>query len=357
MQAQLIGTDKEVFTYLFPFYKWAISNILKKEVKQNKQPLIDALNKAIEQSPKFRDPDTQRVYRQVFLEDFQKTFLRIFVQLREKEKGLTSQLPASISVPTPPPTPLPAPNHKLKDYTELFINEDDETVQEYIRRIVYELKRLNWYTPELLALLQNEAYCKRTFEIGYPLLNQTRERTEPNGTYRYYVNPIEILGKNYYVCSQWWVNYHEFVPLLNQWMKELIQKNTNETVKPSTAKPTDYKHPIFSTPVFASNASAASAPTHEKKEYVPQVVRVSLSSYVTVQYVDSGDEDSFLIMSESHIIAGDSGSHIISENSPLGEALMGGREGCLATVYPHTIDNKPNPPYQVRILRIEKWKN
>ena len=71
--------------------------------------------------------------------------------------------------------------------------------------------------------------------------------------------------------------------------------------------------------------------------------RVALGSTVTVKFIDSGKEDSYMIVGT---VESDGFAHKISNASPLGEAVVGKSVGDIVEV-------KVAKPYRVEITKIE----
>lgn len=100
---------------------------------------------------------------------------------------------------------------------ESLYQRDDESVQAYVQRLVFTLYRENLLNEELLQKLQDKHYCKQTFGIQYPLLEQDERKTRPAGHSRYY-QTFKIAGK-YFLCSQWWkMMFPEYRYNLRKWV-------------------------------------------------------------------------------------------------------------------------------------------
>lgn len=73
---------------------------------------------------------------------------------------------------------------------------------------------------------------------------------------------------------------------------------------------------------------------------------VGINNTVTIQFVDDGSEESFKIVTT---VRGNSLENLISNESPLGKALLGKKEGDLAHVQVN-----PEVGYDVRVVKIVK---
>jgi hypothetical protein len=69
--------------------------------------------------------------------------------------------------------------------------------------------------------IQDKEYCKKTFNLQFPLIRLTSKGYKDNaGHGRYWSR--EIFGGKYYVCSQWWKDYHdEYLARLKIWLLKL----------------------------------------------------------------------------------------------------------------------------------------
>jgi hypothetical protein len=113
------------------------------------------------------------------------------------------EIPPTPVPPTATPTPEPLPlrigqlvQGEFRRILEAGVGNDDE----------FELQ---------IQLLQDLDYSKEMFHLQYPVLQE--ERLSRSGQYRYYVNPLWIRGKKYYLCSQW---SEISRPLLERWIRE-----------------------------------------------------------------------------------------------------------------------------------------
>jgi len=74
--------------------------------------------------------------------------------------------------------------------------------------------------------LQDEKYCKKVFDLSFPLLvkidtslsDYSRQRLDAKGYARYW---SEIFGKKYYVCNYW---YEKSKPLFEKWLETIESK-------------------------------------------------------------------------------------------------------------------------------------
>ncbi len=106
-----------------------------------------------------------------------------------------------------------------------FNKRENETIQNYVKRLLVLCRDNGFLTPERLAQLQDLKWCQLNFHLAYSLLEKNRWKTIVSGYSRYYKNFILTYnGTEYYVCSQWW---RELSPVyekdLEKWVKGLFQ--------------------------------------------------------------------------------------------------------------------------------------
>ena len=72
-----------------------------------------------------------------------------------------------------------------------------EKIGKYAKRIFTYLLENNLLTPSLIFLLQDKAYCSKTFGLSYPVLVDAKT----SNTYLYYC--YRVIIKGYGICQQW----------------------------------------------------------------------------------------------------------------------------------------------------------
>lgn len=92
-----------------------------------------------------------------------------------------------------------------------------------VRSTLKELVSSNSITEEQIRLLQDDNYCKNTFDINYPFLKKVLLGTlhslqrKINGHDRYWEKSIMIKGEKYFVCNDWYErNRTKFIAWSNQ---------------------------------------------------------------------------------------------------------------------------------------------
>ena len=106
----------------------------------------------------------------------------------------------------------------------LYKNENEIT-QDFVKRTL-RLFFNNNFLPEVeIRNMLDRDYCKRTFGIYYPILqNDRNELTDESGHFRYWLN--EIFGNEYYACSQWWKsNDRIYRERLSKWIRRIGEIN------------------------------------------------------------------------------------------------------------------------------------
>jgi len=109
----------------------------------------------------------------------------------------------------------------LKDLNIPLNKNENETVQEYVKKIMRLLLNSNSLSDDVISKLKDKEYCKRTFSIGFPLIRDISEGyKDATGRGRYWSR--ETFGGRYYVCSQWWKDRHdEHLIKIRQWLISL----------------------------------------------------------------------------------------------------------------------------------------
>lgn len=111
----------------------------------------------------------------------------------------------------------------------LYKNED-ESIQNYVKRLLENLFFNNLLSEELINQLQNKEYCKLAFDINYPLLEQDVSKIKPAGRARYYTT--FKLDNKYYVCKEWWKdNFSVYERKLKDWVSKIIERDKRKQIK------------------------------------------------------------------------------------------------------------------------------
>lgn len=103
---------------------------------------------------------------------------------------------------------------------ELYKNEN-ESIQDYVKRLLNILFSNNLLSENLVLQLQNREYCAAAFGINYPLLEQDINKIRSAGRARYYTT-FKLQNK-YYVCKEWW---KEKFPVYEKKLKDWVNKIT-----------------------------------------------------------------------------------------------------------------------------------
>ena len=79
----------------------------------------------------------------------------------------------------------------------------EESIQDYVKKVMRHLFSEKLLSESEVRKLQKKEYCKRTFNLQFPLLKNISEGyMGADGRPRYWAK--ETFGGQYYVCSQWW---------------------------------------------------------------------------------------------------------------------------------------------------------
>ena len=117
-------------------------------------------------------------------------------------------------------------NFQENGTVELAI-DSTEKIGIIVRSTIRKLVRENRFTHEHIKLLQDESYCKYTFDINYPflkLVEKNRSLTEQrkiNGYDRYWKDTVTINHERYLICNDWYErNKSKYI----RWVNHFVEK-------------------------------------------------------------------------------------------------------------------------------------
>lgn len=145
---------------------------------------------------------------ELFLRSYQ--MYRMFSETRKAERRI---LPVECAVKADP---------SESDYT------DADTYQELrigqlAQKVLGGMLRDGYASEEEIKAMETAEYSKQNFHLQYPLL---REDTGEERPIHYYKNPIEINGRRYRMCCEWFEQEgtNNDRPYLLEWIKKHIDK-------------------------------------------------------------------------------------------------------------------------------------
>lgn len=138
---------------------------------------------------------------------------RLDIKITDKNKR-------NIQPPTTKPQPYPSQIPQIIDKD--FERRPNETVQDWLKRILMQLFRNNMLTEEEIKNLHDKVYSKRATGMNYKLLFDTREESFIAGLYRSWKTPIY----GYYICSQL-TNTPYYENLIVNWLNKILEENKN----------------------------------------------------------------------------------------------------------------------------------
>ncbi len=96
-----------------------------------------------------------------------------------------------------------------------------ESVQDFVKKIMHLLLDNNILSKDEIERLKNKEYCSKIFFLQFPLLREISEGyKDSSGRGRYWSR--EIFGGNFYVCSQWWKQYHSiYLKKISYWLNHI----------------------------------------------------------------------------------------------------------------------------------------
>ncbi len=111
---------------------------------------------------------------------------------------------------------------------ENLSRKGNETIQDWIKRVLVYFNINEKLTDEELEMLQNKEYSQINFGIQYPLLTDNYEKCFEMGHSRYWLkwpSSNRRFMDKYYVCSQWWKQYDSlYEKNINNWINKIMQK-------------------------------------------------------------------------------------------------------------------------------------
>lgn len=104
-----------------------------------------------------------------------------------------------------------------------FERGSDETIQNYVKRLLPQLKAMGLLTETILQQLQDANYSKITFGLPYPLLEENYGKIFRSGGNRYWK---EYRFGKYYVCNHWQVSSgsdsYVFTRKIYAWLEKIF---------------------------------------------------------------------------------------------------------------------------------------
>ncbi|MFS0862053.1 hypothetical protein [Fredinandcohnia sp. 179-A 10B2 NHS] len=101
---------------------------------------------------------------------------------------------------------------------------EETKIGQYVVNVFTKLASANILLPDKLNRLQDERYCKDTFDMNFPVLKKVvigsplLEQRQINGYSRYYAKPLAISGEKYLLSNDW---YERNRPYFNRWLKNI----------------------------------------------------------------------------------------------------------------------------------------
>jgi hypothetical protein len=100
----------------------------------------------------------------------------------------------------------------------------NESTQDFVKRTLH-IMFANDLLPKEIPNMLNKEYCKETFGIQFPIIqNDQAKLKDGHGHLRYWVK--ELFGNEYYGCSQWWKDLDStYEHKLSKWIKKIAELN------------------------------------------------------------------------------------------------------------------------------------
>jgi site-specific recombinase XerD len=115
---------------------------------------------------------------------------------------------------------------KIKGIDVPLYKASNEKIQDFVRKILRLMFENNLLPESEIKKMLSQKYCKDTFGIDYPIINNDMVVTYDQN--RCWVGKIA----DYYVCSQWWRQYEDiYTAKISDWIKKIKKINGGEDTK------------------------------------------------------------------------------------------------------------------------------
>ena len=102
-----------------------------------------------------------------------------------------------------------------------------ETTQDFVKRLLKLLYNNDLLPEHEIKNMLNKDYCKETFDIQFPIIQNDSKKLKYEGHMRYWVN--KIIG-DYYVCSQWWKpKEDDYKEKISKWLTRIGKYYARQT--------------------------------------------------------------------------------------------------------------------------------
>lgn len=113
------------------------------------------------------------------------------------------------------------PTHQTTSLPSHLIIKDNETTQDYVKRVFTYFYDNNLLTDSDIQQLKNRDFCHQAFGIHFPLFVTNYQDIEINGHDRYWKK--FKLGNKYYMCNHWQLDKRfVYIPLLERYILHIL---------------------------------------------------------------------------------------------------------------------------------------
>jgi hypothetical protein len=102
--------------------------------------------------------------------------------------------------------------------------QEEQKIGALVRVTIFKMARNDFLSPEKIRLLQDERYCKSTFDLNYRFLKKVDKnisisaQRKINGYDRYWAEEVVINRERFFICNDWYErNRTRFV----KWVREI----------------------------------------------------------------------------------------------------------------------------------------
>jgi len=105
-------------------------------------------------------------------------------------------------------------NNNFIEYCNRCNYSEDVRVGDIAKTDLRRVLEVGAISLQEVLLLQDKDYCKKVFDLNYPLLS--KERFDLRGYARYYKVPVYVHGEKFFLCSHW---VKSNLPYLKKWLE------------------------------------------------------------------------------------------------------------------------------------------
>ena len=95
-----------------------------------------------------------------------------------------------------------------------------KNLQDFVKYTMQKLLETNSLSDSELQKLENKEYCKKIFNLDFPLLSKDKDAFAKDKQHCRYYAESGFFVKGYYLCNHWFDKDEKFFA---NWLKELVK--------------------------------------------------------------------------------------------------------------------------------------